>query len=58
MKDEPEVTVHAAEVEPTIPRSWRHPSVWVVGLILVVVIAAVLMNNDPAPYRATGQYYE
>jgi hypothetical protein len=43
VKDEPEVTLHAAEVEPTIPRTWRHPSVWVVGVILAAIIAAIIV---------------
>jgi hypothetical protein len=42
MKDEPEMTLHAGERH--VPRSWRHPTVWVVDCILLANVAAVLVH--------------
>ena len=44
MKDEPELTLHAAEMEQTVPSRWRRPTVWTVAIILIVMIAALIMS--------------
>jgi len=41
MKDEPEITLHAAEMEKT-PQKWQRPAVWTVAIILIVLIAALI----------------
>ena len=44
MKDEPEITLQASELEQTVPSKWQRPAVWTVAIILIVLIAALLMN--------------
>jgi hypothetical protein len=44
MKDEPELTLHASEAERYVPASWRHPALWMVAIVLIVIIAAVAMQ--------------
>jgi hypothetical protein len=44
MKDEPEITLHAAEMEKIVPPKWQRPAVWTVAIILIVLIAALITN--------------
>ncbi len=44
MRDEPEITLHAAEMEKTVPHKWQRPAVWTVALILIVLIAALITS--------------